>query len=269
MVKRAEKENITLSNYLAAEEVKGLKILIAAYTIFILCAIGGFIGGKIFGFFIMEDWQFGIMVAGNVLSSGYAALTIYRKKHVFSAKYALFLMMAMVITLGLFWTSSLWIALGYYLLTVMAGFFYSWRISLFTGAICSVFFATLTFFTLRFSSTEAIIWLVYFIPVIAVTTFANSRNFIFIKNIVKKHLEAEEAKAILEIKINARTRELKALSLGLEKQVKERTKELQEKIDEMERINKLSVGRELKMISLKEEIGGLKKELEKAKGSKR
>jgi len=265
MAKKKEKREITLSNYLVEEEVRGLKILIAAYTIFILCAIGGFIGGKIVGFFIMEDWQFGIMVAGNVFSSIYTALTIYWKKQVFLAKYVLFLIMAIVITLGMFWTSSLWIALGYYLLTVMAGFFYSWRVSLFTGSICSVFFAALTFFTLRFSSAEAIIWLVYFIPVIAVTTFANSRNFILIKNIVEKHLEAEEAKAVLEIKINARTRELKALSQGLEKQVGERTRELQENIDEMKRFNKLAVGRELKMVALKNEIAQLKKESGKTK----
>ena len=100
---------------------------------------------------------------------------------------------------------------------------------------------------------------------IAVTTFANSRNFILIKNIVEKHLEAEEAKAVLEIKINARTRELKALSQGLEKQVGERTRELQENIDEMKRFNKLAVGRELKMVALKNEIAQLKKESGKTK----
>src|SRR4030043_952787 len=135
MAKKKEKREITLSNYLVEEEVRGLKILIAAYTIFILCAIGGFIGGKIVGVFIMEDWQFGIMVTGNVFSSIYTALTIYWKKQVFLAKYVLFLIMAIVITLGMLWTNSLWIALGYYLLTVMAGFFYSWRGSLFNGTL--------------------------------------------------------------------------------------------------------------------------------------
>jgi len=52
----------------------------------------------------------------------------------------------------------------------------------------------------------------------------------------------------------------------LERQVIERTKELQEKIEELEKINQLTVGRELKMIELKEEIEKLKEELEKYKG---
>jgi PAS domain S-box-containing protein len=44
----------------------------------------------------------------------------------------------------------------------------------------------------------------------------------------------------------------------LERQVTERTKELQKKIEELEKINRLTVGRELKMIELKKEIERLK-----------
>ncbi len=54
----------------------------------------------------------------------------------------------------------------------------------------------------------------------------------------------------------------------LEEKVRERTKELQEKIDELEAFQKLTVGRELKMIELKEEIERLKKELERSKKEK-
>lgn len=262
-MKVKDKNGTTLSQYLAEEEIKGLKILLAAYVVFIFCAIGGFVGGKIMGFFVMEDWQFGIMVAGNVISSAYIVFTVYRKRYVFLAKYALFSVMAVIITLGMFWTGSSWVALGYYLLTVMAGFFYSWKISLFTGTICSLLLGLLTFFSPKFSPTETTIWLVYFIPVIVAMTFTNSRNLSFIKDIVKKNWEAEEAKSILEIRINARTKELKALSVGLEKQVSERTKELEGKIGELKRFNKLAVGRELKMISLKREILRMKKQFKK------
>lgn len=80
--------------------------------------------------------------------------------------------------------------------------------------------------------------------------------------------ELEEAKSILEIKVKARTRELEELAKALEDQVKERTKELQEKLHELERFHKLAVGRELKMIQLKEEIKNLKEEIEKYKGRK-
>ena len=75
----------------------------------------------------------------------------------------------------------------------------------------------------------------------------------------------EEAKNILEIKVQARTKELRELVDGQEEIIKERTKEIQEKMKELEKFNKLAVGRELKMVELKEEIKKLKEELEKFK----
>jgi hypothetical protein len=79
--------------------------------------------------------------------------------------------------------------------------------------------------------------------------------------------EIETAKTVLEIKVRARTRELRDLSESLEDQVEERTASLQEKIEELEKFNRLTVGRELKMIELKEEIKKLKEELERHKKS--
>lgn len=55
--------------------------------------------------------------------------------------------------------------------------------------------------------------------------------------------------------------EVKALQENLEKKVKERTKELQERVEELERFHKLTVGRELKMVELKKEAQRLKKEI--------
>lgn len=59
--------------------------------------------------------------------------------------------------------------------------------------------------------------------------------------------------------------EVKKFQESLEEKVKERTKELQVKIEELERFQKITVGRELKMIELKKEIERLKGELEKQK----
>jgi len=47
----------------------------------------------------------------------------------------------------------------------------------------------------------------------------------------------------------------------LEKQVEEKTKELQQKIEELEKINRLTLKRELKMIELKKQIEELKTDL--------
>jgi len=52
--------------------------------------------------------------------------------------------------------------------------------------------------------------------------------------------------------------EIKKFQESLEEQVKERTKELQDKIRELEKFQKITVGRELKMIELKKEIERLR-----------
>ena len=58
--------------------------------------------------------------------------------------------------------------------------------------------------------------------------------------------------------------EVKKLNEELEQRVKDRTAELEDKNDELERMNKLFVGRELRMAELKEQISGLE---EKHRGS--
>jgi len=90
-----------------------------------------------------------------------------------------------------------------------------------------------------------------------------------IQELNKAKTETEEARNVLEIKVQARTQELAELAKSLEAQVKERTKELEEKIAELERFQRLAVGRELKMIDLKKEIKKLKGESEKKNGGKK
>ncbi len=80
--------------------------------------------------------------------------------------------------------------------------------------------------------------------------------------IIQSYQELEEQRNVLEIKVNARTKELRELAETLEKRVEEKTKELQDRIIELERFQKITVGRELKMVELKEKIKELTKELE-------
>ena len=69
----------------------------------------------------------------------------------------------------------------------------------------------------------------------------------------------EEARDVLEIKVKARTIELKDLNKSLEEKVGQRTEELQKKVDELNKWYRLTVGRELRMVELKKEIEKLKR----------
>jgi len=76
---------------------------------------------------------------------------------------------------------------------------------------------------------------------------------------------AEEAKNILEIRVKARTKELKELNEELEERVEKRTKEMQRRMEELEKFHRITVGREKRMIELKKENEKLKKEIEELK----
>ena len=78
----------------------------------------------------------------------------------------------------------------------------------------------------------------------------------------QKEKELEESKAIWERETEIRTKETRDLTENFD-QVKQKEAELQEKIGELEIVRKLAIGRELKMIQLKQEIKKLEEELEK------
>jgi len=77
----------------------------------------------------------------------------------------------------------------------------------------------------------------------------------------------EESRQVLEIKVAAKTRELQNLADELEIKINERTKELEEKIVELEKINRLMVGREMKMVELKEKLEENEKKIKKLKNN--
>ena len=60
-------------------------------------------------------------------------------------------------------------------------------------------------------------------------------------------------------------RESKKLRKELEGKVRKRTKELQERVEELERVHKLIIGRELRMVEMKTRIAELEEELKRYK----
>ena len=77
----------------------------------------------------------------------------------------------------------------------------------------------------------------------------------------KKNLKLEEENDILMIKVKARTKELEELANNQKNIIKEKTRELKDKVKELEKFNKLAVGRELRMVELKKENENLKKQI--------
>lgn len=86
---------------------------------------------------------------------------------------------------------------------------------------------------------------------------------VMVAELKKSRTAMEEAKDILKIRVKARTRQLQEIIDGQEATIRARTKELKEQIKELERFRRLTIDRELKMITLKEEIKNLKFHIEK------
>jgi len=99
-------------------------------------------------------------------------------------------------------------------------------------------------------------------------TLRDQRNELSVKTqtLTKLMKELEEAKTSLEIKVKEKTQQLRTIMEGLEGKVQERTKELESKVEELEKFQRLTIGREVAMVELKKEIKKLKEELNKNKG---
>ena len=82
------------------------------------------------------------------------------------------------------------------------------------------------------------------------------------KKVRERTTELERERGSLEKKVRERTTELEQLKTGLELSVNEKTKALQQKIEELEKTNRIMMGRELKMVELKDEISRMKKNLD-------
>lgn len=85
------------------------------------------------------------------------------------------------------------------------------------------------------------------------------------ENLQESRERLKDAKESLEVQVKARTKELRELNQKLEDRVQKRTQELRKRVNELERFHRLTVGREMKMIELKDKIKELKEKLEKYK----
>ncbi len=89
------------------------------------------------------------------------------------------------------------------------------------------------------------------------------------REVKNKTQEIEDINKTLENTVRQRTKELEDLTNDLEIKVKQRTADLKKKVQELEQFQKVTVGRELKMIELKKRINELEKKSKPKKGGKR
>lgn len=77
--------------------------------------------------------------------------------------------------------------------------------------------------------------------------------------------ELEEVKATLEIMVRARTIQLREQAEALRRENERKTKDLRERVEELGRLHRLMVGRELKMVEMKNELRKMEAQLREAR----
>jgi len=85
--------------------------------------------------------------------------------------------------------------------------------------------------------------------------------YLLIKSVLKEINQRQRIEKMAQ-ELRAVNQSLEGLTENLEEKVKERTRQLQGRIEELEKFHKLTIGRELRMAELKKEIRKLKTELE-------
>lgn len=90
-----------------------------------------------------------------------------------------------------------------------------------------------------------------------------------LEKIYHQRKELEETAAVLEIRIKAKTRELQEQAELLREENRLKTMALRKRIEELERFRNIVVGREMKMVELKERLARTKEELSALKKKSR
>jgi len=240
-----------------------------------------------FGFFLIlmisseEIFRLGILVLKenlililiNFLLMFLIFLSLLKNLWIWLMKYFLLIFVLLIIGSWFYntdpqYTKPLLAALPAFLI-ILANSFYDIKILLFVALSTILFWGFLLFYYSKIGALPSV-YEIYLICVFLFMMIGTSfplvlRTKRIFSELLKTKKELEESKTILEIKVRARTKELEELTKKLDEQVRNRTKELQEKVEELEKFQKLTVGRELKMIELKEENKKLKEKIESLK----
>ena len=249
--------------FLEQDEIQNARVLVVLFSFFLLFAFLLQIDTLALGYSVFTWEEFfnifaiGLFAYFSILSTLAARILVPLGK--FLANFSLLV----GFTIGVMFLelqSSLPIIGGFFLISIIFSLFRSLRIAFFNAFLIylAYFFLYLNYYSpgILYPLADLI---VIFLN-LAVLGFVTQRLQKHHSNALEVQDDVEMANASLEIKIRARTEELRNLTVSLEDQVKERTKELNTKIRELEAFNKIAIGRELKMVELKDEIKKLKEE---------
>jgi len=259
-------------NFKSEKEKPLIKWFLYGDFIFLFATFFGlYIYQELFGKTPIGWFNYGLLVAGNLLL--FITISIMWKKNykVWLIKYILIICGALLLIAWIYLTDPKYTRSMFTPLIIMilmsGGFFFDATLIIITFLTGAIFYGLIM---LHYSNLGVLpptyeIYLNYmFFSLTALCSLLmTSRIKIFLNELLEKRKEAEESRSVLEVKVKARTKELEELTQNLEERVKERTKELQERIEELEKFHKLTVGRELKMAELKEKIKELEEKLEK------
>ena len=264
----------TFENFQLQEEKKLWRWIIMANFLFLLSTfILVYISEKILELKILSWFHYWILVGGNIILFTLFYFALMKNFKVWAFKYFLAAYSPLLISSWIYFTDPQYtkvlftIMIGF--LTLLASVFYDIKTILVSAIVTTICFGLLFFHYSKIGTPIPLyeMYLLYmFLAMFLVISLGLARRIrSFLSELLKKTEQLEEAKSGLEIKVKARTKELKELTQSLEEQVSQRTRELQKRVGELESFQKLTVGREVKMVELKKETERLKKELEELK----
>jgi flavodoxin len=215
-----------------------------------------------FGKYFFSTQEFLIILLPGAISYLLVATLTEAGKKIYFGKYIIAVAAVSTWTVVVFFLSVKSVAVvifGYVFLLMLTSFFKNVKSVLFTGTCALSGYIFLLFWQDKIGLFLSVIdFVILFLAILLISLITHNFQQSFLK-VIKAQDDTEEAKMALEIKVKARTRELREIAGGLEDKVGERTSELKDKIAELERFNKVAIGRELKMIELKKEIENLKR----------
>jgi len=232
-----------------------------------------FVYQEIFEINIISWYHFWILFFGNILV--FTLIFIFWQKN-----YKVWILKYMFVIFGIFLLAS-WIYLTdpkytrsmfasfLLIIAIAGGLFYEINLAILATLVGALSYGAIL---LHYSNIgvlppfyELYFNFLFFVLTLLFTFIIVQRTRLYLIELFEKRKELEEAKSVLEVKVKARTRELEELTKSLDQKVQERTKQLQERVNQLERFQQLTIGRELKMVELKKKIKELETELKSFK----